>query len=115
MIVRGKDINLFVERDGVFIFSACATNLSIERTAEEINITTANSGIENEYEGGATDATVTLDGVITLDELPGFQYEEWVSAIGTKINVRIEFTNTYGDRLAYNYVCLFLLSLPRVM
>lgn len=101
MFTRGRDINICIERDGDFVFTACATNCSIERTAEEINITTADSGKENEYVGGATDASITLDGVITVDELGGFQYEEWVAAIGSKVNMEMDFTNQYGDRLRY--------------
>lgn len=103
-LVRGKDINLYVEKvnaSGTYVVGGCATNLSMEVTAEEINITTADSGLENEYDGGATDCSISLDGVITIDELPFFQYEDWRAAIGTKKNVRIDFTDTYGDRLRY--------------
>lgn len=99
--VRGRDIDLFIERGGDFVFTACATNCSIERVAEEMNITTADSGRENEYKGGATDASITLDGVITLDELGGWQYEEWVANIGEIVSIRMDFTNDYGDRLRY--------------
>lgn len=102
--VRGKDITIAVEGvsgSGDFDFSACGTNFSTERTAEKINITTADSGKENEYEGGATDGTGSVEGLITLDELTKFQYEDWVAAIGTKKRVQIDYTDTYGDRLRY--------------
>lgn len=110
-VVRGKDINLYVEKvpsSTNYVVGGCATNLSMDVTAEEINITTADSGIENEYEGGATDCAGTLDGVITIDELPFFQYEDWRAAIGQKKNVRIDFIDTYGDRLRYEMSILIL-------
>jgi hypothetical protein len=102
--VRGRDINLYVEKvnsSGIYVFSACATNLSMEVTAEEINITTADSGIENEYEGGSTDCTISMDGVVSIDDLSKAMYEDWRSWIGTKKNIRVDFTNSYGDRLRY--------------
>lgn len=100
-IIRGKDINIYVDRGGDYVFTACATNCSIERTAEEILITTADSGIEDEYEGGATNATGTMDGVITTDALGGWQYEDWVANVGLKVPLKIEFLNGYGDLLTF--------------
>lgn len=108
-LVRGRDINIYVEKvdaSGAYVVGGCATNLSMEVTAEEINITTADSGKENEYDGGATDCSVGLDGVITIDELPFFQYEDWRAAIGTKKNVQIDFTDSYGDMLRYQMTIL---------
>lgn len=99
--IKGRDINIYIERGVDWVFTACATNLSYERTAEEILITTADSGIEDEYEGGATNASGTMDGVITTDVLGGWQYEEWAASVGQKVNMRIDFTNDYGDLLRY--------------
>lgn len=99
--VYGEDVDLFVLRDGDYVATACAASCGITRTAELIPTTTADSGRENEYVGGATDADLTLDGVITLDELGGWQYEEWVANTGEVVSIRMDFTNSYGDRLRY--------------
>lgn len=106
MIVRGKDVNVFIELSGVYKLAACATTCSSSRTAEKINITTANSGRENEYEGGATDNIITLSGAGTLDEVTAWQFEDWVAAMGTKVNIRLDYTNPYGDRLRYEMAAL---------
>lgn len=105
-IIRGRDINIYVERGSEFVFTACATNMTYERTAEEIVITTADSGIEDEYEGGATNATGTMDGVITTDALGGWQYEDWLDCVGQKKNIMIDFTNDYGDLLRFEMLVL---------
>lgn len=105
--IRGRDINIYIERGtDNWVFTACATNMSYERTAEEISITTADSGIENEYEGGATDATGTMDGVITTDAIGGWQYEDWGANVGLKVPLRIDFTNDYGDLLRFEMTVL---------
>lgn len=98
-IVRGKDIDLYVKRGLGYVPTACATNLSIEETAEEVNITTVDSGRENEYEGGATDASLSFEGVMTLDELSKWQYEDFV--VGNTEQIRVDFVNSYGDALKY--------------
>lgn len=107
--VLGRDINLYVEKvndSGVFKFSSCATNLSMEVTCEEILITSADSGIEDEYQGGATNCSVSMEGVITIDELSKFMYEDWRASVGKKKKIRIDFTDSYGDRLRYEMTIL---------
>jgi hypothetical protein len=106
--VHGRDMDIFIERNGVFVFTACATSCDMEVSAEEINITTADSGRENEYDGGSTDCVGSMDGVITLDTLGGWQYEDWREATGTVIPLRFDMTNVYGDRLRYEMNVLIL-------
>lgn len=99
-VVLGRDVHLYVYRDAVAVLTVCATNLTKRETAEQINITTIDSGRENEYIGGATDSDLSLEGLITLDELPKQQYEDF--EVGENYDVLMTYTNSWGDRLAIN-------------
>lgn len=105
-ITRGKDVSFYVYRTISLVptpvFAGCAKSCSKDETAEDINITTADSDRENEYIGGSKDATGTVDGLITLDELPKYQYGDFVDQVGNVIRILIVYTNAFGDRYSYD-------------
>lgn len=104
--VLGKDVSVYVYRDIAMVptpvFAGCATSCSKDETAEDLNITTADSARENEYIGGAKDATGTVDGLITLDELTKFQYADFIDSVGNVIRILIVYTNSFGDTYSYD-------------
>lgn len=104
--VKGKDVNFYVYRDEggdeVAVFAGCALTITKEETAEELNITTADSGRENEYIGGSKDATGTVDGLMTIDQLNRFQYKDFVDNVGNVLHILITYENSFGDRISYD-------------
>jgi hypothetical protein len=104
--VLGKNVTVYVYRDILMVptpvFAGCATSCSKDETAEDINITTADSGRENEYIGGSKDATGTIDGLMTLDEMPMFQYADWVAEVGNVKRILIVYENSFGDKYSYD-------------
>jgi hypothetical protein len=102
MITKGKEVNLYVRRDDEWVLTACATSSSKDESAEEINITTADSERENEYIGGSKDATIGLEGVITLDEITRWQWKDFVDNVGNVIRILLTYDNGFGDRYSYD-------------
>lgn len=94
-------MTIYIQRAGNYVLTACATSCDMELSAEVINITTADSGRANEKIGGATDCKGSFDGVITIDQLGGWQYQEWRANIGNVVPLRFDMTDEYGDRLRY--------------
>jgi hypothetical protein len=100
-LLIGKDVDVSVEVDGEMQLIMCAISFSKDETAEEVNITTADSGRQNEYIGGSLDCTISFEGAITLD-IPGkYQYEDLVNDIGNVKRILIEYRNSHGDLLSY--------------
>jgi predicted secreted protein len=100
--VKGKDVNLYIYRSGSPILAVCATNISKKTNAERINITTVDSGRENEYIGGSTDSELTLEGVRTLDEPGSWQADDFEEMIGEVIRVLLIYTDTAGNNVIYD-------------
>jgi hypothetical protein len=102
MMIEGRNVRLYVYRSGVPALAVCATNVSKTLSVEQINITTVDSGRENEYIGGSTDSELTLDGVRTLDEITSWQADDFEDQIGEVLRVILIYTNFYGDVLSYD-------------
>lgn len=103
--IHGRDVDLWVERgtdSGEYVLGACATDMSVQRTADEKITTTIDSGREDEYtRSGSTNAVIQFDGAGTLDVLGKWQYEDWLQNIGELVNIRVDYNNYYGDRLRF--------------
>lgn len=99
--VQGKHVTLYVYVGGVPTLAVCATNLSRrERLSDIINITSIDSGQENEYdEGGSTDSDVILDGVRTLDS-SDWEVDEF--EVGTKKRIIIIYQDNAGNSVSYD-------------
>lgn len=104
MIIEGKNIELFVwdEDDSVWLNIYCSIRSSLNVEAETVVITTIDSGREDEYDGGATNATIDFNGGIALDFLGGWMYENFVDEIGNKHRFLFQMTNSFGDVLSYD-------------
>lgn len=102
MTIKGKDIELFVRRDDTWVNIACALSASLSVDAETIPITTIDSGREDEYEGGATNATIDFSGVMTLDQTSMWQYHEFAEEVGNKHRFLYVFTDSNDLSRAYD-------------
>lgn len=100
MKIRGKDVNLYVYRDGSPVAAVCATNVSTRETAGTLSTLTMGGGKNRTYKSTAKDATITLDGVRTIDETSKFQAEDFEA--GDELQIIIIYTNDYGDVLSYD-------------
>jgi hypothetical protein len=100
MMVEGRNVKLYVYRSGVPVLTVCATNVTRRETVETINITTVDSGRENEYIGGATDAEITLEGVRTISQLADFQVSDF--EVGDVYRIIIIYTDASGSTLSYD-------------
>lgn len=105
--VKGKNVTVYVYRDIAMVptpvMMGCATSISKNETAEEVNVTTADSTRENEYIGGSKDAVVTVDGLMTLDELTRWQYKDWLDSLGNVERFLITHENAFGDKYSYDF------------
>jgi hypothetical protein len=100
--IKGKDVLLYVRVGSEWWLAGCTTTNSLTLTAEEIPITTADSGIEDEYEGGATNAELALSGVGTMDEVTKWQYEDWMDNVGQVKRILYAIEDSVGNYLAYD-------------
>lgn len=105
-VIIGRKVTLYISRDAGYVPVACATGCSIEVDAEEIETTTVDSGRDRDYVGGMRDASLTVEGIVTLDETPSFQFDELVDLVGETEVLLITFTNSFGDLLSYQMTVL---------
>jgi hypothetical protein len=100
MMVEGRNAKLYVYRDSAAVLTVCATNVTRRETAETINITTVDSGRENEYIGGATDAEITLEGVRTINQPVDWQVDDF--QIGESHHIILVYEDAGGNALSYD-------------
>lgn len=98
--VLGKDVQLYVYRDAVAVLTVCATNLTRRKTSGSVSRLVRGAGKNRLYSGTIKEEQLNLEGLITLDELPKWQYEDF--EVGENYDVLITYTNVYGDKLALN-------------
>jgi predicted secreted protein len=98
--VLGKDVTLYVYRGGSPALTVCATNLTRRGSVEPLNITTVDSGRENEYIGGSTDSEVTLSGVRTLANTSDWQIDDF--EIGEIERIIIIYLDSAGNSVSYD-------------
>ena len=97
-IVLGKDVNLYVYVGGVPKLTVCATNLSRRRTAGTVSRLVRGAGRSRLYSSTIKDETLTLDGLVTIDETSKFQYDDFNE--GDALHVLMTYTNSFGDRIS---------------
>jgi hypothetical protein len=102
MIIKGKDIELYVRRDDTWVNIVCAISCSLTVDAEAIPITTIDSGREDEYDGGATNATLELSGAMSLDQTDDWQYDDFVDETGNKHRFLFTIADSNGLSIAYD-------------
>lgn len=100
--VDGKDVSIYVRRGTDWVNTVCAISCRMEFSQEMIPVATKDSGRENDYVSGFEDCTISLEGVMTLDELPFYQAEDFLDSPYTKRRILMLFTNSWGDRLSYD-------------
>src|SRR4051812_21852322 len=95
--VHGKDVVIYIYRtDDVILLArpiACASNCTMNYNIELIETATVDSGRENDYEAGFIDCDISVDGIVTLDEIPMWQIKEFIDKIGVKLLAIFEMTN----------------------
>jgi hypothetical protein len=103
--VHGKDVIVYIYRtDDIILLArpvACATNCTLTFDIELVRIASPSTGRQRNYAPSFEDCTITVDGVVTLDELPMWQIKEFIDKIGVKLTAVFEMTNDLGDRLSY--------------
>jgi hypothetical protein len=100
--VLGRNVHLYVYESGVPTLTVCGTNVSRrEILSDKINITTVDSGRENEYgSGGSTDSELVLDGVRTLSLTTNWQADDW--EIGEVYRVILIYMDALGNSVSYD-------------
>src|SRR4051812_47566642 len=101
--INGKDALMYVFRDSAWVLTVCAKQVSIEWEVEDINIATVDSGTDNDYVAGFSDATASIDGLVTIDEVSRYQFHEWVRNRRSIHRIKIVLTNSFGDYLQYEF------------
>lgn len=100
--IKGKDVDLYVYRVDEWVYVACAVSVAINVETEVIPTTTIDSGLENEYESGATDANIDFSGVVVIDVPEAWQFEDFVENVGVKQRFLIRFLNSAGNSISYD-------------
>src|SRR4051812_48344238 len=102
--VHGKDVIVYIYRtDDIILLArpvACATNCTMTFDVELVRIASPSTGKQRNYAPSFEDCTITVDGVVTLDELPMWQVQETIAKLGVKMTAIFEMTNDLGDRLS---------------
>lgn len=99
-MIKGKDVNIYVYVEGVPVAAVCATNVSTRETSGMISTLTMGGGKHRTYKPTVKDATITLEGVRTVDRPGRFQAEDFEA--GNEHQIIIIYTNDYGDVLSYD-------------
>lgn len=96
-LVRGKEMNLYVQKAGTFYPMGCAMEASFNLAQELVNVTTADSGVEDEFDFSSEGMTVDASGVVTFDQGSTFQFREFIANRRTKQRILIEFIDTNSN------------------
>lgn len=105
-LIKGRNVDLYVERSGVWVLRACATSCSMELTQELIPVATRDTGFEEDFEPGFNGCSLSFDGMITIDVLGKWQMEDDIANLRVKNHVMIKMENGLGDTLAYDMLAL---------
>lgn len=100
--VKGKDVILYVYVDGTPVAAICATNVSMRATSGQISTLTMGGGKNRTYKGTVRDATIVLEGVMTLDETGSFQKDDWLDNIGETLHIILTYTDSTGTFVSYD-------------
>lgn len=98
--VLGRNVRVYVQKEEVFVLTACASSCSKEETAEVVQIR-QNTRRENSYRGTTKDCTLSLEGVTTIDEITKWQFQDFIDSLGDLVHVKLVYENEYGDVLSY--------------
>ena len=93
--IKGRGVIIEVEKDGEFVKVAGQQGGSLARDVETVDISSKDSEF-NEYELGQMEWSVSLDGLVKLEDA-GFEYLE--EAFMNKQEVKVQFlvgTKTYS-------------------
>lgn len=102
--IRGKDVFMWVQRSGDYVLTVCCKSIGMDYDVEDIPTATKGSGTNNDYKAGYSDATLTMESLSTIDQLPRYQFWEFIENRRQKHQVKIVLTNTYGDILQYEFM-----------
>lgn len=95
-VIQGKDVDLFVLRDGDFVPIGCATDLSFEMSQDLIEVTTKDSGRARDYEAGFRGYSVRFSGLVTLDDTAKFQFFDFLNNPEERLTLHIDYTDPNG-------------------
>lgn len=102
-ILEGSEVELFIHDDGIgdYKLLGCATDVSMTKSFDKIEVTTFNTGRQREFKQTFEMVTGRWGGLITLDENPVVQYDELMDLMGAEQIMLMKFTNKLGDVLSY--------------
>jgi predicted secreted protein len=102
MMIRGKDIDIYVRQDDEWWNVACAVSGTISHEADAIAITTIDSGRDRQYIGGARDGRIELSGVMTLDQTTKWQFDNFLDETGNLHRFLFTIADSNGLSIAYD-------------
>lgn len=103
-VIKGKDVFVWVQRDGTYYLLGCMKTSTIRFETEDIPVATVDSGKFNDFEIGYATGTMTADILNTIDEQSKYQFHEVISNIHNHFAIKIMFTNPSGDVLQYEFM-----------
>ena len=95
--VRGKNVLMYVLEDEVYIPAICATNLTRSQGGGTLATLVRGAGRARRYRGTLNEETVTLEGLLTFEDPPGFRFYEFV--VHEFYTVRIIYDDDNGNTL----------------
>jgi hypothetical protein len=104
IVVKGKDVNVYVYDGSAYVIAVCATNISRRASANVVPLLTRGAGKTRIFASTTNEETVTLDGVRTLDQTSSFQVDDFV--IGNSYPVRIIYLDSLGNQVKLEGTCL---------
>lgn len=101
--IRGKDVFVWVKRAGVYILTVCSKTCSFDLEQDEIATATVDSGTDETFKPGYSRFMFSMSSLKTIDTLGRYQFYEFIQNRRTVHEMKVVFTNRYGDILQYEF------------
>jgi predicted secreted protein len=98
--VEGKDVLMYVLKDGDYVPYLCAETVNINITPELINISTNTTGRGRHYRVRKIDWSVSVSGVTHVAD--DYSIFDAVDNITESLDIRIDFTSKQGDLMEFS-------------
>lgn len=95
--LKGKNVNLYVDRGGTYVLAICATNISRRASVSTLSTLTKGGGNSRRYKPTIKEEQITLEGLRTLDTPTSFQSHEF--EVGQYYDVRIVYDDLAGNTM----------------
>lgn len=95
--VQGKNVNLYVLKGGSYVLAVCSTNISRRGTGATLPTLVRGAGSTRKFIPTLKEETITLDGLLTIDQPSQFQFYEF--EIGSFYTVRIKYDDMSGNTI----------------